>query len=525
MATTVQNPFDTQPPSAGGTTPMNVGAAPANAEYQQYNPTAGVKPLIYQAGTSQVHAPTETAAGQVDSILAQDSPLMQRARTLATQQMAQRGLVNSSMTAGAGVAAMIDRATPIAQQDAQTYSNRAMFNTDALNQSNQFNAAQANDLYKFGQDIASRYGLQFEGQKFQAGENALQRQFQSGENALDRGLQTTLQSNQFGFQGAQNALDRSLQTTLQSNQFGFQGAQAALDRAQQTSLQQSQFNFQSAQSELDRALQKYQVDKSIESQKELQISQQNFAAAQSDLDRAQQTALQEGQFGFQAGQNSLQLAFNERMAQLQESGNDFRQAREIASREAITQLEQMGITNRFDQELALKSDMFNVEQINADRRTVEQNAFELQKLGIQLNAQRQDIPSQFAANLSVTTMNGVNAIMADSNLSAAPDGYINPQTGAYTQSSTVPTGMTPSSPKTRAISNLQTYANSQLAWAAQFYGTSIPSFQMPGDKAQAYLANNPDVAAAYAQNSYGMTAAEYAAHHYNVFGQAEGRTF
>jgi len=85
----------------------------------------------YTAQQRAVQADTETAAGQLDAILAKDSPLMQRARTQATQEMNKRGLINSSMSAGAGVAAMIDRATPIAQQDAETYSNRAIANMNA----------------------------------------------------------------------------------------------------------------------------------------------------------------------------------------------------------------------------------------------------------------------------------------------------------------------------------------------------------------------------------------------------------
>jgi hypothetical protein len=164
MATTVPNPFDTQQPSAqntpptGGTQPMNTGSA-ANTGYQQSNPVPNLQPQTYTAQTAQVNAPTETVQGQVNSILAQDGPLMQRARTLAAQQMSQRGLVNSSMAVGAAQAAMMDRATPIAAQDAQTYGQRSMFNTDATNQANQFNTQQTNQMFQFGQDVASRFGL------------------------------------------------------------------------------------------------------------------------------------------------------------------------------------------------------------------------------------------------------------------------------------------------------------------------------------------------------------------------------
>ena len=127
MATTVtNNPFDTtqQQSSSGG------GIIGGTIQKMD----TPVQPQSYTAQEREVNRPTETAAGQVESMLAKDSPLMQRARTLAMQNMNQRGLVNSSMAQGAGVAAMIDRATPIAQQDAQIYSNRALANQQAVNE-------------------------------------------------------------------------------------------------------------------------------------------------------------------------------------------------------------------------------------------------------------------------------------------------------------------------------------------------------------------------------------------------------
>lgn len=290
MATTVQNPFDTQQASATNTdigsptstvapTPttttapsttglVNTAASttPINTGATATNPTAGVTPQTYNATTTQVNAPTETVQGQVNSILATDNPLMQRARTLATQQMAQRGLVNSSMNAGAGVAAMTDRAMQIGSQDAQTYSQRALANTEATNQANQFNTSATNDLYKFGQNA-------------------------------------------------------QLQTNLATQQ------QAATLQAQT------------------------QSEKSV-----------------------------------------------------------------------------------------------------AERQLIDNQA-QLDRLGLQINANKQTIPTTFAANISNTAMTGVNSIMADGNMNADA--------------------------KKAAIANLVTYANSQIAWAEKFYGTTIPQITAP----------------------------------------------
>jgi hypothetical protein len=332
MATQVENPFDTQQPNPtnqniqGGTQPMNTGSASATG-FQQFNPTPNVQPQTFTAQTSQVNAPTETMQGQVDSILSRDNPLMQRARSLATQQMNQRGLVNSSMSQGAGVAAMVDRALPIAQQDAQTYNQRALANQEATNQANQFNVGQTNQMFQFGQDLAGRFGMQRE-----------QQQFQAGQTALDR--------------------------------------------------------------------------------------------------------------GFQAEQNQFQRDFQQQISALEQSGLDFRQARDIASREMLTRLEQAGINNRFDQELALRSEQFNAEQINLERRQIADNAAQLERLNLSINAQNQNIPTSFAASISNTTMAGVNAVMSDPNMNAAA--------------------------KQTAINNLVNYANAQIGWAEKFYNTAIP---------------------------------------------------
>ena len=608
---TAANPFDIK---TGGTLTNASGTNTA----AQFNPEQ-----------REVDAAKETTSGQLQSILQKDSPLMQLARTQATQGMAQRGLINSSMNQGAGVAAMLEKATPIAASDAATYSNRSMNNQAAVNTGGMFNAGEQN---KFGLQTGAQQFATTErqaGQEFAATQAGLERQqqsqlqvaqqtFQGAQSNLDRaqqlGLtdksieaQQALQKAQQDFTGAQSNLDRLQQSQLQTSQQTFQAGQSQLEREQQLALQtgQQQFTagqaqlereqqsvilgaqqrFTAAQAELDRAQQVALSDKSIEAQAALQKAQQNFTASQSELDRAQQTqlataqqtfqkimqdnqlsftgtqaekdraqqlaiqkmqeagldvrqatqiaaqeraqtsqqtfqeaqagldrtqqqvlqasqqtftgtqadkdraqqqlivklqetgmdvrqatqlasvsaeaakdraqqtAMQVGQQEFTAGQNKIQNDFQTSIAKLQESGLDFRQARDIASREAIQALQEKGITNRFDQELALKSSQFDAEQINLAKRQIADNAAQLDRLGLQIKANQQTIPTTFAANISNTTMSGVNSIMADGNLTAAA--------------------------KTAAINNLVTYANAQIDWATKFYGTTIPKLSTP----------------------------------------------
>ena len=348
MATTVQNPFDTQQASATGSSGI-VGSAiqtgsPPPAPSSASETTAPAGNLTTEkspaAGTTSMYAPTSrdidtqtgTVQGQVNSILATDSPLMQRARTLATQQMAGRGLVNSSMNAGAGVAAMTDKAITMGAQDANAYNQAASENMAAKNVSGQFNASALN----------------------QAALQTGQQQFTAGQTQLEREQQTALQTGQQKFTAEQTKAQQD-----------FTSAQTALDRAQQTAL----------------------ADKSAKAQADLQAAQQKFTETQTALDRTQQTAVQKAQLDAAAKQQ------------------------------------------------------------------VVDNQAKLDQLGLQIDANKANIPSTFAANITNTAMTGVNAIMADGNMTATA--------------------------KQTAIQNLVTYANSQISWAEKFYGTTIPQITTP----------------------------------------------
>jgi len=67
-----------------------------------------------------------TGAGRLDKMLKSDSPLMKRAETKGKQYANKRGLLNSSMAAGASQGAMIDAASPIAMQDSNNLMQSAL---------------------------------------------------------------------------------------------------------------------------------------------------------------------------------------------------------------------------------------------------------------------------------------------------------------------------------------------------------------------------------------------------------------
>ena len=126
----LQNP--TQPPV--NQQPMVIVGGPTDAG-SQYNmaPNTGLlagSQVAYQAAPTQ----QELVSGQLNGLLASDSPYITQARAQAAATAAGRGLLNSSIAAGAGQQAAIGAALPIAQGNAQEYANTAAANQMASNQ-------------------------------------------------------------------------------------------------------------------------------------------------------------------------------------------------------------------------------------------------------------------------------------------------------------------------------------------------------------------------------------------------------
>ena len=225
-------------------------------------------PALQGPTTRQVSA-DETVSGQMNKILASNSPLLQRAKTRAAQAANKRGLLNSSMGVQAGEEAVLSTAMPMAQQDASTYSNQGLVNQGAQNQfataSNKYNTDTALKQQDFGNS-------------FQLNDQLFDQQAGAGQY-LGRGL---------------IGLNTASKLAVQKNSQDFNKTESSLNRAQQTALQEGQQDFTSGESSLNRA-----------QQTALQEGQQDFTSGESSLNRAQQTALQEGQQDFVAGESVI----------------------------------------------------------------------------------------------------------------------------------------------------------------------------------------------------------------------------
>ena len=185
--------------------------------------------------TRSIVSADETVSGQMDKILASNSPLLQRAKTRAAQAANSRGLLNSSMGVQAGEEAVLTTAMPMAQQDAATYNKQGLTNQAAANQfglSNQnFQQQTGKGAYTDTTNPGGLLGANLSNQlKLQTAQNT----FATGEKALDRAQQTSMQTGQNTFASGEAALGRAQQTALQDDQQTFATDEKALDRTQQT---------------------------------------------------------------------------------------------------------------------------------------------------------------------------------------------------------------------------------------------------------------------------------------------------
>lgn len=125
-------------------------SAPSPISTPTYTPptAAPTAPSVvkYKAETRNINPSTETVQGQLTNLVSADNPLMRRAKYQALSRMAGRGLLNSSLASTAGYAAMLDKALPIAQQDAQAYNARTGLNLRFLNDAAKTNSNWGNKL-------------------------------------------------------------------------------------------------------------------------------------------------------------------------------------------------------------------------------------------------------------------------------------------------------------------------------------------------------------------------------------------
>ena len=84
--------------------------------------------------TTEVDPEQETVEGRLAALTSGESRYVTQARETAERRTGRRGLISSTIAAGAGEEAAISAALPIAQQDAETYAKTRFMNQEQRNQ-------------------------------------------------------------------------------------------------------------------------------------------------------------------------------------------------------------------------------------------------------------------------------------------------------------------------------------------------------------------------------------------------------
>jgi len=87
--------------------------------------------ISFKDSGSYIDTAKQTVAGQLQSLLASDSPYLKQQEQKAVEKAGSRGLINSGLAVEFGRRAAIEGALPIAQQDAQMYNQFAKSKQDA----------------------------------------------------------------------------------------------------------------------------------------------------------------------------------------------------------------------------------------------------------------------------------------------------------------------------------------------------------------------------------------------------------
>ena len=249
--------------------------------------------------------PRMYASGRLAELSSQKSPLLRQARQSSKQRMQARGLLNSSIAAGAGEAAALQAAAPFAVEDARLSSQHQL-----QSEANKHNIATDARRHEMGLETLGRQ------QEFTAGENRLNRAHQADEAALGRGHQMSMQDIQNQFQSGQmdkaHAQQRIMQMSAQGHQLGMQQIQnlhqmGILDTQQthQLLLQQNEHGQQLTVQEIQNAHQNGMLNTQQAHQLTMQNIQNQFTAGQLDQTQAHQLVMQSRD---QQWQNTMQDA-------------------------------------------------------------------------------------------------------------------------------------------------------------------------------------------------------------------------
>ena len=132
------------PAKAPANPPAGAAGGVLNATYNPAMAKAVKAEAFGYGAQKNVVDDNSMSAYHLNKIIGEDSPLMQQAATTGLKFANKRGLLNTSIAAGATQDAMVRGATPLAQQDAGTYATSNLADQAAINRAREFTASAEN---------------------------------------------------------------------------------------------------------------------------------------------------------------------------------------------------------------------------------------------------------------------------------------------------------------------------------------------------------------------------------------------
>jgi len=242
-------------PSVANYEPRNVGVAVSAPETRKYDAFEADKSLDQRATDFKMSSDS-MVEDRLTGLLSGNSDYLKRAQGTAAVAANRRGMLNSSMAAGAGTAAAIDAALPIAQQDASTHAQSELTKQGYFNNTSLADQQAVNTSKLSAQDSTQRSGeiqQQFQGTSELANQ---QGQLTSNLSAQEATQQAGLQASQAGYQSALQAQGAAENSQAAEQQFQFQKTLQSMDESSRMELlgvqQQHAMLLQQSQSAANR---------------------------------------------------------------------------------------------------------------------------------------------------------------------------------------------------------------------------------------------------------------------------------
>jgi hypothetical protein len=250
------------------TTVPPAGIAPVPPAATATQATAGVAPVSSVDTSSDLPAlRDDSVQARVAAITGEDSPLMKQARTAGLQLANARGVLNSSIAAGASEAEAIRAATPIASQEAAQAAQSNSQRYDLSNQMARMRAQAGFESQARGENYSYTAALNTQGYAYQAQQAQNQQQFEKDMAAIQQGNAVDLAN-----------LQSTLQSKLQSQANTEQIQRMGVDLANQLQVQAQQsaaaLNQIAAQGDVQLKLQTNQFQEALK-ELTLTLNQQN----------------------------------------------------------------------------------------------------------------------------------------------------------------------------------------------------------------------------------------------------------